>query len=259
MDSPEGQPLFDGPLTLTPGENGALEAGPLALGPVRPWRHGDPCLYPVTLTLSDAAGKEQETVPARTGFRRFGIENGVMMLNGERLILKGVNRHEWSAEKGRAINEEDMRRDLRAVLDAGVNAVRTCHYPNQSLWYELCDEAGIYLMDETNLESHGSWNKLGRVDPEWNVPGCFPEWEGCVVDRARSMFERDKNHPSILFWSCGNESYAGTCIRAMAEFFRSQDDSRLVHYEGVFQNRAFEISATWKAGCTPPRRRSGSI
>lgn len=240
VDTPQGQPLFNGPLTLISGEEGTLEAEPLALGPVQPWQYGSPFLYPVTLTLFDAAGVEQETVPARTGFRRFGIENGIMVLNGERLILKGVNRHEWSAEKGRAIDAEDMRRDLRAVLGAGVNAVRTSHYPNQSLWYDLCDEAGIYLIDEANLESHGSWQRLGAVAPEWNVPGSLPEWEGCVVDRARSMFERDKNHPSILFWSCGNESYAGTCIQAMANFFRNCDDSRLVHYEGVFHNRAFD-------------------
>ena len=243
VDGPDGRALFDGALALTAAEDGALEAGPLPMGPVRPWRHEDPCLYPVTLTLADAAGREQEVVPQKIGFRRFGIEDGIMKLNGQRLILKGVNRHEWSAEKGRAIDEADMRRDLQAVLDSGANAVRTCHYPDQSLWYTLCDEAGIYLIDETNLESHGSWNKMGKVDPEWNVPGSLPEWEGCVVDRARSMFERDKNHPSILFWSCGNESYAGSCIRAMAQFFRSRDDSRLVHYEGVFQNRAFDDSS----------------
>lgn len=240
VDTPQGQPLFNGPLTLISGEEGALETEPLALGPVQPWQYGNPFLYPVTLTLFDAAGVEQETVPARTGFRRFGIENGIMVLNGERLILKGVNRHEWSAEKGRAIDAEDMHRDMRAVLGAGINAVRTSHYPNQSLWYDLCDESGIYLIDETNLESHGTWQKLCGTDAEWNVPGCLPEWEGCVVDRARSMFERDKNHPSILFWSCGNESYAGTCIQAMANFFRNCDDSRLVHYEGVFHNRAFD-------------------
>lgn len=121
-----------------------------------------------------------------------------------------------------------------------INGVRTCHYPNQTLWYQMCDENGIYMMDETNLESHGSWQKLGVVEPSWNVPGSHEEWKACVLDRARSMFERDKNHVSILFWSCGNESYAGEVILAAAEYFRRQDDSRLVHYEGVYHNRAYD-------------------
>ena len=104
----------------------------------------------------------------------------------------------------------------------------------------MCDQRGIYMMDETNLESHGSWQKLGEVDPDWNVPGSLPQWKACVLDRAMSMFERDKNHVSILFWSCGNESYAGEDILAMADYFRAQDSGRLVHYEGVFHNRDFD-------------------
>ena len=104
----------------------------------------------------------------------------------------------------------------------------------------MCDQRGIYMMDETNLESHGSWQKLGEVDPDWNVPGSLPQWKACVLDRAMSIFERDKNHVSILFWSCGNESYAGEDILAMADYFRAQDSGRLVHYEGVFHNRDFD-------------------
>lgn len=127
-----------------------------------------------------------------------------------------------------------------AVLKANnINAVRTCHYPDQSLWYDLCDKNGIYMIDETNLESHGSWQKLGAIEPSWNVPGSLPEWKDCVVDRARSMLERDKNHAAVLIWSCGNESYAGEDILAMTQFFHAKDPSRLVHYEGVVHNRAF--------------------
>ena len=118
--------------------------------------------------------------------------------------------------------------------------VRTSHYPNQSLWYRLCDEYGIYLIDETNLESHGSWQKMGQCEPSWNVPGSLPEWQEVVLDRATSMLERDKNHPSVLIWSCGNESYAGEDIFQMSEYFRKTDPSRLVHYEGVFWNREYE-------------------
>lgn len=129
--------------------------------------------------------------------------------------------------------------DIRFMKQHNINAVRTCHYPNESLWYELCDRYGIYLIDEANLESHGSWQKLSVCEPSWNVPGSLPEWKDAVVDRAASMLERDKNHPSVLIWSCGNESYAGEDILAMSRFFKERDDSRLVHYEGVFWNREF--------------------
>lgn len=121
-----------------------------------------------------------------------------------------------------------------------INAVRTSHYPNQSLWYKLCDRFGIYVMDETNLESHGSWQKMRQCEPSWNVPGSREEWKACVLDRANSMFQRDKNHPSVLIWSCGNESYVGTCVEAMADFFRANDPDRLVHYEGCFWNWEFD-------------------
>ena len=113
------------------------------------------------------------------------------------------------------------------------------HYPNQTLWYRLCDKYGIYLIDETNLESHGSWQKMGACEPSWNVPGSLKEWKEAVIDRANSMFMRDKNHPSVLIWSCGNESYAGDDIQAMTDFFHSVDNTRLVHYEGGFWNRNY--------------------
>ena len=117
----------------------------------------------------------------------------------------------------RAVTRENMEEDIDIFTRNNINAVRTCHYPDQSLWYQLCDENGICMMDEANLESHGSWAKLAVVDPEGNVPGNRPDWEACVVDRAASMVERDKNHPAILWWSCGNESYAGTGILAMSQ------------------------------------------
>lgn len=181
-----------------------------------------------------------ELVPYKTGFRHFELKNGLMLLNGERIVFNGVNRHEWNPERGRAIGMEDMQQALLTMRQANINAVRTCHYPNQTPWYHLCDENGLYVMDETNLETHGSWQKMGKVEPSWNIPGSLPQWRECVLDRARSMFERDKNHTSILIWSFGNESYAGENILAMSQFFRQQDPSRLVHYEGVFHNRAFD-------------------
>ena len=234
--------LFDGPLTLTP-EGRYFRGQSLRLEHIFPWSHETPELYQVTLTLRAADGGIAEVIPCQTGFRRFELKNGLMLLNGERIIFRGVNRHEWNPETGRAIGRADLEAAISVFRRNHINAVRTCHYPNQTEWYRLCDQNGIYMIDETNLESHGSWQKLGVVEPSWNIPGSLPQWRECVLDRARSMFERDKNHPAILLWSCGNESYAGENILAMADYFRTQDPSRLVHYEGVFHNRAFDASS----------------
>ena len=242
LTHPADGPLFDGPLELT-AEGEYLRSQPFRFEHVRPWDHHHPELYRVTLTLAGANGRVCEVIPYDIGFRRFELKNGLMLLNGERLMLKGVNRHEWNPDTGRSIGLADMNTAMEIFRRNNINAVRTCHYPNQTAWYHLCDQNGIYMMDEANLESHGSWQKLGKVEPSWNVPGSLCSWRDCVVDRARSMFERDKNHVSILFWSCGNESYAGENLLAMAEFFRENDPSRLVHYEGVFHCREFDRSS----------------
>ena len=207
---------------------------------VLPWSAEEPRLYRLYLYVKNEGGQILEFIPQKVGFRRFEMKDRIMCLNGKRILFKGVNRHEFDPVRGRAITREDMLWDIRFMKQHNINAVRTSHYPNQTLWYELCDEYGIYLIDETNLESHGSWQKLGEVEPSWNVPGDRPEWKAAVLDRASSMFERDKNHPSVLIWSCGNESYAGTDIEAMSEYFHEKDDSRLVHYEGVFWNRKYD-------------------
>ncbi|MEY8354871.1 glycoside hydrolase family 2 TIM barrel-domain containing protein [Lachnospiraceae bacterium 54-53] len=207
---------------------------------VRLWSGEDPCRYELTIALRDEKGDLKEIVPQKVGFRRFELKDRVMCLNGKRIVFRGINRHEFNVRRGRSITEEDMMWDIRFMKRHNINAVRTCHYPDQSLWYELCDEYGIYLIDEANLESHGSWQKMGACEPSWNVPGSLPEWKDCVVDRAKSMLERDKNHPSVLIWSCGNESYAGEDILAMSEYFKERDPSRLVHYEGVYWNREFD-------------------
>lgn len=217
-----------------------LHSRELVFPNITPWCHETPELYSVVLTVFTASGEIAEIIPYDIGFRRFELKDGIMLLNGKRLVIKGVNRHEWNPSTGRAIGLEDMERAMATFSRNNINAVRTCHYPNQTPWYHMCDQNGIYMMDETNLESHGSWRKLGKVEPSWNVPGSLPQWKDCVLDRAISMFQRDKNHVSILFWSCGNESYAGADILAMADYFRAQDSSRLVHYEGVFHNREFD-------------------
>ncbi|GEP62295.1 beta-galactosidase [Clostridium beijerinckii] len=204
------------------------------------WSAEEPNLYTLYILVKKKNGTLVEVVTQKIGFRHFEMKDKIMCLNGKRIIFKGVNRHEFSARRGRSITKEDMLWDIKFLKQHNINAVRTSHYPNQSLWYKLCDEYGIYLIDETNLESHGSWQKIGTCDPTWNVPGSLPQWQAAVLDRASSMVERDKNHPSVLIWSCGNESYAGEDIYQMSEYFRKKDPSRLVHYEGVTRCREFD-------------------
>lgn len=218
----------------------SCEMAPRSVGQVIPWDNHSPYLYRLLIKLYDENDIMTEAVPYPIGFRRLEIVNKVMYLNGKRLIINGVNRHEWSAEGGRCIGRKEMEQDIQTFLNNNINAVRTCHYPDQIPWYYMCDENGIYMMSETNLESHGSWQKMGGVEPSWNVPGSIPEWKEAVLDRAKSNFEFFKNHASVLFWSLGNESYAGDDIEAMNAYFKEQKDGRLVHYEGVVQNRKYE-------------------
>ncbi|MFV0359332.1 glycoside hydrolase family 2 TIM barrel-domain containing protein [Tropicimonas sp.] len=201
------------------------------------WSAEAPNLYNLLIVLRDADGCEVEAIAEKVGFRRFAMDGKVMKINGKRIVFNGINRHDFDARRGRAVTHEQMLWDVLFFKRNNINAVRTCHYPNQSVFYRLCDEYGLYVIDEANLESHGSWQKGGAVRPDWVVPDGHPEWRDCVIDRAKSMLERDKNHPSILIWSCGNESYGGRNIFEMSEYFRTRDPSRLVHYEGVFRDR----------------------
>ncbi len=218
----------------------SIHIEPQQVGSVTPWDNHNPCLYRLLLTLLGPGGEVLELVPCEIGFRRIEIVDKVIMLNGKRLIFTGVNRHEWSAKGGRVITTEDMERDIRVFEDNNINAVRTSHYPNQIPWYGLCDRHGIYMISETNLETHGSWQKPVGDEPSWNIPGSFPAWREAVLDRARTHFETFKNHPAILMWSLGNESFAGENIAAMNAFFKERDPDRLVHYEGVVHNREYE-------------------
>ena len=205
---------------------------------VCPWSAEEPTLYTLQAEITDESGALIERAVTKVGFRTFRLKDGLMCLNGKRIVFKGVDRHEFSAERGRSITEEDMISDILMMKRNNINAVRTSHYPNQTRWYELCDEYGIYVIDETNLETHGTWmNDRGW---EGNLPGSLPEWKEAVLDRAKSMYERDKNHPCVLIWSCGNESFCGDNIAAMAEYFHSVDTGRLVHYEGVAWNRKYD-------------------
>ena len=207
---------------------------------VRLWDNHNPYLYHAYVELKAEDGSLAEVIPYDIGFRRIEIIDKVVYLNGKRLVITGVNRHEWNAKTGRCIGIEDMKTDISCMLRNNINSVRTCHYPDQIPWYYMCDNAGIYVMAETNLESHGSFQKLGAIEPSCNVPGSFPQWRDAVLDRAKNNFETFKNHTSILFWSLGNESYAGDDIEAMNVYFAEKQDGRLVHYESSYYNRAYE-------------------
>ena len=216
------------------------------------WSAEDPQLYDLNLEVYNEAGELQEVIPQRVGFRRFEMKDGIMTLNGKRIVFKGVNRHEFSSVSGRHVSEEELRKDLKTMKQNNINAIRTCHYPDASLIYQLCDEYGIYMIDETNLESHGSWDVAEFTkDYTYVVPHDKPEWLDMMLDRANSMYQRDKNHAAILIWSCGNESFGGKDIFEMSQFFHKADPTRLVHYEGLCHDRRYNDTSDMESQMYP--------
>ncbi|PHV71835.1 beta-galactosidase [Sporanaerobium hydrogeniformans] len=204
------------------------------------WSSETPYLYQFYLEVRNKGGVLEEVILQKVGFRKFELRDACMLINEKPIVFNGVNRHEFSEKYGRAITKEEMLWDVKTMKQHNINAVRTSHYPNQTYFYELCDEYGLYVIDEVNLESHGTWQKLGKVlADEHTVPNDHRDWEGCVLARAEALFERDKNHPSIVMWSCGNEAYGGSNIYKMSQFFHKKDDTRLVQYEGVFHDRRY--------------------
>ena len=199
------------------------------------WSAEHPSLYDLFLTIKDAAGTVCEVVKQRVGFRRFEIKNSIMYINGQRIVFKGTNRHEFDSRIGRVPKLENLVKDLITMKRNNINAIRTSHYPNDSSFYALCDEYGLYVIDETNLETHGIWDQIlkGQRELAYSVPGDRPEYLELVLDRANSMYQRDKNHACVIIWSCGNESYGGKDIFEMTNFFHRVDSTRPVHYEGV--------------------------
>ena len=216
------------------------------------WSAEDPQLYDLTIEVYDEAGNLQEVIPQKVGFRRFEMKDGIMTLNGKRIVFKGVNRHEFSSISGRNVSEAELRKDLMIMKQNNINSIRTCHYPDASLIYKLCDEYGIYMIDETNLESHGSWDVAEFTkDYTYVVPHDKPEWLNMMLDRANSMYQRDKNHPAILIWSCGNESFGGKDIYEMSQFFHEKDSIRLVHYEGLCHDRRYNDTSDMESQMYP--------
>ncbi|MFV0287090.1 MAG: glycoside hydrolase family 2 TIM barrel-domain containing protein, partial [Demequina sp.] len=217
-------------------ELGADASGRLSVTVADPhlWSAEDPYLYDLTVEVLNAAGEVVEVIPQRVGLRQVVIEDAQIKVNGERVVFYGTNRHEFGP-RGRVVTREEIAEDLRIMKRANINAVRTSHYPNQTAFYELCDEIGLYVIDEMNLETHGMWDKVayGELTIEEALPGDRPEWRAALLDRAASMFERDKNHASIVIWSLGNESFGGSVLLEVGDWFRATDPSRPVHYEGV--------------------------
>lgn len=242
----ENQPIWETPIsTVTAFNQEDIQHIKLSALVDRPekWSAETPYLYTLVLFVNDETGATKEYVSCKVGFRTFEIKDGLMRINGKRIVLKGVNRHEFSCDTGRALSKEDMIQDIKLMKTHNINAVRTSHYPNQSVWYELCDEYGLYVIDETNLETHGTWQYGQQGINEGNIPGSKPEWRANVIDRCNSMMQRDKNHPSVIIWSLGNESYGGDNFIAMHDYLRAADPSRPVHYEGIFHCRESEAAS----------------
>lgn len=219
------------------------------------WSAEAPNLYEMVLRVLDGQGRLTEVISEQVGFRRFEMKDHIMCLNGKRIVFKGANRHEFSSKAGRVPQEDEILLDILTMKRHNINAIRTCHYPNDSRIYRLCDRYGLYLIDENNLESHGTWDPYMRNpngDMSMIVPCDRKEWEGMMLDRVNSTYQRDKNHPSILIWSCGNESFGGLVIKKMADKFRELDPGRLVHYEGVFQDRRYNDTSDMESQMYTP-------
>ncbi|MCR5686533.1 MAG: DUF4981 domain-containing protein [Lachnospiraceae bacterium] len=223
----------------------ALDMGTVLSVPVLApdlWSAEKPNLYDLMIEVYDEAGKISEVVRERVGFREIKIgDDNVMRLNGRRIIFRGVNRHEFSSLSGRAITPQIIKTDLENMKRNNINAIRTSHYPNMTDFYRLCDEYGIYVLDEANLETHGTWDTIrnGLNGEDYAVPGDRPEYQAMVLDRAKSMYHRDKNHPCVLIWSLGNESYGGKDLFEMHELLKQLDPTRPVHYEGIFWDKRY--------------------
>ncbi|GAA1986753.1 glycoside hydrolase family 2 TIM barrel-domain containing protein [Kitasatospora viridis] len=198
-----------------------VATGEAVTAPVRPWSAELPVLYEGELATAG------ERVPLRIGFRTVELTDGLIKVNGTALLLKGVNRHEWHPETGRTLDLETMRQDVLLMKRHNVNAVRTSHYPPHPAFLDLCDEYGLWVIDECDLETHGFGEQGWRDNPVDD-----DRWTPALLDRAARMVERDKNHPSVIIWSLGNEAGTGRGLTAMAEWIRGRDSARLLHYEG---------------------------
>ena len=217
------------------------------------WSAESPVLYDLLLEVMDENGQVTEVIPQRVGFRRFEMKDHIMMLNGKRIVFKGVNRHEFSSVSGRVVSREELIKDIVTMKQNNINAIRTCHYPDAVGIYDLCDEYGLYMIAECNMESHGSWDLKAEQTGDFSgvVPCDRPDCQDMMLDRVNSMYQRDKNHTAILIWSCGNESFGGKVIYEMSQLYRKLDPNRLVHYEGVFHDRRYNDTSDMESQMYP--------
>jgi len=229
----DGAPVFDAPVTakvVCDERNDVTELTARVAEPLK-WSAEQPNLYTLTLTLSDPAGKAVHAERSRVGFRQVELRDGRFLVNGVGVLLKGVNRHEHDDRRGKAVSVESMIADIRLMKRFNINAVRTSHYPDDARWYDLCDEYGIYVIDEANIESHSVWGRLAN-DPAWTV---------AFLERGVRMVERDKNHPCVVMWSLGNESGYGPNHDALTGYVHHRDPTRPVHYESARDGPATDV------------------
>ncbi|WZL74105.1 beta-galactosidase subunit alpha [Clostridiaceae bacterium 35-E11] len=205
----------------------------------RKWSAETPYLYHLCITLKDEKGNTVEVIPTKVGFRKIELKNGNFLVNGVPIMIKGVNRHEHHPDLGRAVSLESMKEDILLMKQHNINAVRTAHYPNDPRFYDLCDQYGLYVMDEADLECHG-FELIKDISKISNDP----QWEKAYVDRVERMVHRDKNHPSIIMWSLGNESGFGCNFEAMGRCCREIDSTRLIHYEGDTEAKVADVVST---------------
>ena len=232
--------LYDGKRLIDSKVSETQEKIVLSVNKPKLWSSEKPYLYDLEFEIFDKKNNYQEYIKEKVGIRRFELINNVMHINGKRIVFNGVNRHEIDVRKGRVVDVETMIEDIKIMKQNNINAVRTCHYPDNPRFYQLCDEYGLYVMDETNLETHGTWDNPDRKNMiATALPNDNKKWQKLVLERGKAMYERDKNRPSILIWSCGNESFGGTVIYNLSNYFRKVDKSRLVHYEGIFFDRRY--------------------
>ena len=218
--------IYDQNISISPfSEKEILVNQKMAVGNVLPWTAETPNRYTLLLSLKNSKGETLEVLTSKIGFRNIIIQNGQLLVNGVPIYIKGVNRHEHDPRTGHVISEEKMLEDIRLFKEFNINAVRTSHYPNDPRWYELCDEYGIYVCDEANIESHGMYYQLHRT------LGNNPKWREAHLSRIRGVVERDKNHPSIIMWSMGNEAGNGTNFYRGYEWIKERDPSRPIQYE----------------------------
>ena len=246
----EGRAVAAGEAFFEDGE----AAAELAVSAPVLWSAEIPKLYTLLIEVRDQEGRVTELIRQRLGFRRFEMKGGLMLLNGKRIVFKGVDRHDFSSKQGRVPDRDELVRDIVTMKRNNINAIRTSHYPNQSALYALCDEYGLYVMDENNMETHGSWDALFRrqAGPEYVIPKDHEEFAPLLLDRVNSTYQRDKNHPCVLIWSCGNESFGGKVIYEMSELFRKLDAHRLVHYEGIFNDRSYPATSDMESQMYTP-------